>query len=75
MEDAARALPTTGTFIVRATKGVPLSGDFPKTVTIVKFSSVDDALAFDASPAYEALKASRDRSSNRRSYVVGGLPN
>jgi len=73
--DAARALPTTGTFIVRATKGVPLAGEPPKTITLIKFPSVDEALAFDASPAYVALKAGRDKSSNWRSYVVEGLPN
>ena len=72
--DAARALPTSGTFIVRATKGVPLAGDPPKTITLIKFPSVDDALAFDTSPAYVALKAGRDKSSNWRSYVVEGLP-
>ncbi len=73
--DAARALPTSGTFIVRATKGVSLAGEPPKTITIIKFPSVDDALAFDTSPAYAALKESRDKSSNWRSYVVEGLPN
>lgn len=73
--DAARALPTTGTFVVRATKGVPLAGEPPKTITLIKFPSVDEALAFDASPAYVALKAGRDKSSSWRSYVVEGLPN
>ena len=73
--DAARALPTTGTFIARATKGVGLAGEPPKTITLVKFPSVDEALAFDASPGYAALKAVRDKSSNWRSYVVEGLPN
>ena len=73
--DAARALPTTGTFVVRATKGVPLAGEPPQTITLIKFPSVDEALAFDASPAYVALKAGRDKSSNWRSYVVEGLPN
>jgi uncharacterized protein (DUF1330 family) len=73
--DAARILPTTGTFIVRATKGQSLAGDPPKTITIVKFPTVDDAVAFDSSPAYVALKEGRDKSSNWRSYVVEGLPN
>ena len=73
--DAARALPTSGTFIVRATKGVPLAGEPPKTISIIKFPSVEDALAFDTSPAYVALKEGRDKSSNWRSYVVEGFPN
>ena len=74
--DAARALPNTGgTFIVRGAKGTSLAGERPKSITIVKFPSIDDALAFDASPAYAALKANRDKSSNWRSYAVEGLPN
>jgi uncharacterized protein (DUF1330 family) len=74
--DAARALPNTGgTFIVRGAKGTGLAGEQPKSITIVKYPNIDDALAFDASPAYAALKANRDKSSNWRSYAVEGLPN
>ena len=74
--DAARALPnTSGTFIVRGTKGIALTGAQPKSITIIKVPSVDEAVAFDASPAYAALKANRDKSSNWRSYAVEGLPN
>jgi uncharacterized protein (DUF1330 family) len=72
--DAARALPTSGKPIVRATKGVALSGEEPRTISIFKFPSVEEALAFDSSPGYVALKAARDKSSNWRSYVVEGLP-
>jgi len=72
--EAARALPTSGKPIVRATQGVALSGEEPKTISIFKFPSVEDAVAFDASPGYVALKAARDKSSKWRSYVVEGLP-
>ena len=72
--DAARALPTSGKPIVRATKGVALSGEEPRTISIFKFPSVEKALAFDSSPGYVALKAARDKSSDWRSYVVEGLP-
>jgi uncharacterized protein (DUF1330 family) len=67
-------LPTSGKPIVRATKGVALSGEEPRTISIFKFPSVEEALAFDSSPGYVALKAARDKSSNWRSYVVEGLP-
>ncbi len=75
--DAARALPPTpgSTFIVRAAKGTALAGTQPRATTIIKFASLDDALAFDASPGYAALKANRDRSSNWRSYAIEGVPN
>jgi uncharacterized protein (DUF1330 family) len=72
--DAARALPSSGKPIVRATKGVALTGPEPKTISIFRFPSVEEALAFDSSPGYVALKAARDNSSNWRSYVVEGLP-
>ena len=73
--DAARALPTLGVSMVRATKGIALSGEAPRTISIFKFSSVEEAQAFDSSPAYVALKAGRDKSSIWRSYIVEGLPN
>jgi uncharacterized protein (DUF1330 family) len=72
--DAVRALPTSGKPIVRATKGVGLSGEQPRTISIFRFPSVEEALAFDSSPGYVALKAARDKSSIWRSYVVEGLP-
>lgn len=72
-QDGARANPSRGVFLARAAKGTGLSGDKPKTITIVQFPSVDDAIAFDSSPAYAALKPIRDKSSNWRSYVVEGL--
>lgn len=73
-QDGVRANPSGGVFLARATKGIGLAGEPPKTITIVQFPTVDDATAFDASPAYTALKPIRDKSSNWRSYVVAGLP-
>jgi uncharacterized protein (DUF1330 family) len=73
-EEAKAMPPNSGVFLVRAAKGTGLSGAQPKTITIVQFPTVEDAIAFDASPAYTALKPLRDRSSNWRSYVVEGLP-
>lgn len=71
--DAARANPSGGIFLVRAAKGTSLAGEQPKTITIVQFPSVADAVAFDSSPHYAALKPIRDKSSKWRSYVVEGL--
>jgi uncharacterized protein (DUF1330 family) len=70
--EGARANPS-GKFLVRAAKGSSFAGEQPKTITIVQFASVEEAIAFDASPAYTALKPIRDKSSNWRSYVVEGL--
>lgn len=73
--DGTRANPSGGTFIVRAAQGTSLAGAVPKTVTIVKFNSLAEAIAFDSSAGYSALKPLRDKSSNWRSYVVEGLQN
>jgi uncharacterized protein (DUF1330 family) len=71
--DGARAIPGGGASLVRAAKGTSLAGEPPKTITVVQFASVDEAIAFDSSPAYMALKPLRDKSSNWRSYVVEGV--
>ena len=71
--EGARANPSGGAFLVRATRGTSLAGEAPKTITIVQFPSVEDAIAFDSSPHYAALKPIRDKSSKWRSYVVEGL--
>ena len=61
-------------FLARHAKAVSLSGETPKWIGIVQFPSIDDALAYDASPEYTALKPVRDRSTHWRSYVIEGLP-
>jgi uncharacterized protein (DUF1330 family) len=42
--------------------------------TPLQYPSLEDALAFDSSPEYTALKAVRDKSTKWRSFVVEGLP-
>lgn len=71
--DGARANPSGGAFLVRAAKATSLAGEPPKSITIVQFPSVEDAIAFDASPHYSALKPIRDKSSKWRSYVAEGM--
>jgi uncharacterized protein (DUF1330 family) len=63
------------TFLARHAKGVSLSGKPPNWIGIVKFPSVEDALAFDSSPEFAALKPIRDKSTKWRSFVVKGLGN
>jgi uncharacterized protein (DUF1330 family) len=60
-------------FLARHAKGISLSGEPPKWIGILKFPSVEDALAFDSSPEFTALKPIRDRSTKWRSFVVKGL--
>ena len=68
-----RELGLGGTFLVRGAQGVSLSGEPPKTTAIIQFSSVDEAVAFDRSPQYTALKGGRDKAIKWRSFVVEGL--
>jgi uncharacterized protein (DUF1330 family) len=62
-------------FLARHAKGVSLSGEPPKWIGILRFPSVEDALAFDSSPEFTALKPIRDKSTKWRSFVVKGLGN
>jgi uncharacterized protein (DUF1330 family) len=62
-------------FLARHAKGVSLSGEPPKWIGILKFPNFEDALAFDSSPEFTALKPIRDKSTKWRSFVVKGLGN
>lgn len=70
---ALRETGVGGTFLVRGAQGISLSGEPPKTTAIIEFASVDEAVAFDRSPAYTALKATRDQALKWRSFVVEGM--
>lgn len=69
----ARELSNLGQFVVRGARGIQLSGEKPASITILRFASVEAALAFDRSPAYSALKQDRDQGARWRSYVVAGV--
>jgi uncharacterized protein (DUF1330 family) len=68
-------IPSPRIFLARHAKGVSLSGEPPKWIGILRYSSVEDALAFDSSPEFTALKPIRDKSTKWRSLVVKGLGN
>jgi uncharacterized protein (DUF1330 family) len=70
----ARALTNIGKFVVRGAKGTGLAGEPPRSITLLKFPSVEEAIAFDNSPQYVALKPLRDKGAKWRSYVVPGVP-
>ena len=70
----AGAIHSSRIFLARHAKGTSLSGAPPKWIGILQYSSLEDALAFDSSPEYTALKSIRDKSTKWRSFVVEGLP-
>ena len=71
----SNALKSSRVFLARHAKGTPLSGEPPKWIGIIQYPSVEEALAYDASPEYAALKPIRDKSTKWRSFVVEGMPN
>jgi uncharacterized protein (DUF1330 family) len=62
-----------GKFLVRGAKAVNLSGEPPKTTAVIQSPSLEEAVAFDRSPEYTALKAHRDKAMKWRSFVVEGV--
>ena len=70
----ANELPTSRVFLARHAKATALSGAAPTWVGILKYPSLEDALAFENSPEYQALIATRDKGAKWRAYVVEGLP-
>ena len=74
--NGADAIHSARVFLARHAQGTALAGEPPKKwIGILRYPSLDDALAFDSSPEYKALKPIRDQSTKWRSFVVEGLPN
>lgn len=71
----SNAIKSSRVFLARHAKGTSLSGEPPKWIGIIQYPSVEDALAYDASPEYVALKPLRDKSTKWRSFVVEGMSN
>ena len=71
----ASAIKSSRVFLARHAKGTPLSGEPPKWIGIIQYASVEEALAYDASPEYAAVKPIRDKSTKWRSFVVEGMQN
>jgi uncharacterized protein (DUF1330 family) len=70
----ANALPTSRIFLARHAKGTALAGEAPKWIGILKYPSLEEALAFEHSPQYQALIPIRDKGTKWRAYLVEGLP-
>jgi uncharacterized protein (DUF1330 family) len=64
--------PFGGRYVVRSGPAAPIEGDAPGRIVILEFPDRDAALAWRASPAYQAILPIRDASSTSRVYVVDG---
>jgi uncharacterized protein (DUF1330 family) len=71
----ADAIHSSRIFLAGHAKGTSLSGEPPKWIGILQYPSLEDAIAFDSSPEYSALKSIRDKSTKWRSFVLEGLEN
>lgn len=71
----SNAIKSSRVFLARHAKGTSLSGEPPKWIGIIQYPTIEDALAYDASPEYAALKPIRDKSTKWRSFVVEGMQN
>ena len=71
----SNAIKGSRVFLARHAKGTSLSGEPPKWIGIIQYPSVEEALTYDASPEYAALKPIRDKSTKWRSFVVEGMQN
>jgi uncharacterized protein (DUF1330 family) len=61
-----------GRYLVRSGATATIEGDPPGRIVILEFPDRAAALAWRASPAYQAILPIRDASSTSRVYVVEG---
>jgi uncharacterized protein (DUF1330 family) len=66
--------PFGGHFLVRRGKIEAVEGDAPKGFAIIGFDSLEQANAWENSPAYEAIKPIRHASAKTTVFIAEGLP-
>jgi len=66
--------PFNGKYLVRGGKITPVEGDAPKQrFIVIGFDSAEKALAWENSPAYEAIKPIRHSSAQSRVFIAEGV--
>ena len=65
--------PFNGHFLVRGGKTQTLEGDAPKRIVVIAFDSMEQAQAWDDSPAYDAIKPIRQSAAKSRLFIVEGV--
>jgi uncharacterized protein (DUF1330 family) len=65
--------PFGGHFLVRGGKIEAVEGDAPQRFVIIAFDSAEKAMAWENSPAYEAIKPLRHASAKTRLFIVEGV--
>jgi uncharacterized protein (DUF1330 family) len=61
-----------GHYIIRGGKTLSVEGEPPKRFVVIQFDSMDQAKAWENSPAYEAIKPIRHSSAKSRVFITEG---
>lgn len=74
-EEAPRSLiPFNGQYVIRGGKAEAVEGPAPKGyIVVIGFDSLEKARAWYYSPAYEAIKPIRQRTTKSRILIVEGI--
>lgn len=70
----ATLAPFNHRYLVRIGKTQALEGEAPKGIVVISFDSAEKARSWYDSPAYEAIKPIRQRSTKSRIFIVEGVP-
>jgi uncharacterized protein (DUF1330 family) len=65
--------PFNGRYIIRGGKFQSIEGEPPKRFVVIQFESMEKALAWENSPAYEAIKPIRHSSAKSRVFITEGV--
>jgi uncharacterized protein (DUF1330 family) len=62
-----------GRYLVRGGKIQAVEGEAPKRIVVIAFDSSEKARGWEYSPAYEAIKPTRQSSAKSRIFIVEGI--
>ncbi|MFZ0819148.1 MAG: DUF1330 domain-containing protein [Candidatus Acidiferrales bacterium] len=60
-------------YVIRGGKPQPLEGEWPKSVVVIAFDSLEKAREWYDSPAYQAIKPIRQAAAKSRLCIVEGV--
>jgi uncharacterized protein (DUF1330 family) len=61
-----------GHYLIRGGKSLSIEGEPPKRFVVIQFDSVENAKAWEDSPAYDAIKPIRHSSAKSRVFIIEG---
>ena len=64
-----------GRYVIRSQNFISLDGNPPERLVIIAFDSVEQAQAFENTPAQKEITAARIKTTNSLSFIVEGFTN